>query len=123
MAHKKCLPVKLPGKQVAAAFQQYDSLRGWLMGDNGYQQKQWLLTLLLNPTNPAEAFRTSEHLLEQWNPACLRTCHQCQKDEGAQIPQNIMTQLPCKFVTSSSFTQRNAFRKHLVCKIVAERLF
>ncbi|RXM31064.1 hypothetical protein EOD39_7295 [Acipenser ruthenus] len=39
---------------MAAAFQWYDNLRGWLIGVNGYPLKQWLLRLLLNPTTPAE---------------------------------------------------------------------
>ncbi|MGH0177701.1 UNVERIFIED_CONTAM: hypothetical protein FKN15_075483 [Acipenser sinensis] len=50
----------LPNSQVAAPFQRDDSLRGWLIGDNGYP----LLTLLLNSTNPAEQRGKSTGLRE-----------------------------------------------------------
>ncbi|MGH0134748.1 UNVERIFIED_CONTAM: hypothetical protein FKN15_024318 [Acipenser sinensis] len=56
--------------QVAAVFQWDDSMRGWLIGVNGYPQKRWLLTPMLNPTTPAEqrynrTFKCTRTVIEQ----------------------------------------------------------
>ena len=53
----------LANSQVAAAFQRDDSLRGWLIGDNGYPLMRWLLTLLFNPTTRTEPEESTPILL------------------------------------------------------------
>ncbi|XP_034777902.1 putative nuclease HARBI1 isoform X1 [Acipenser ruthenus] len=44
----------LANSQMPGVFEQDDSLSGWLIGDNGYPLKRWLMTPFCNPSTPAE---------------------------------------------------------------------